>query len=193
MAAPKLLDSRRLTGLSLLLAQAGAVIDVATGDHDANEVEGIWREQLGRVLAAVGWAGAEIGVRRTPSGLGLAFTAPIDALYAATEVNVTASCGAEAIRRLITGGLFQYVKIPAEALMRMPGTQVDNLADVMVPLAREHSVKLIASDAEHEHHVVGLIDADVYLAQGDVLVPPRPIRADLASLAEPAQAGGKQT
>ncbi len=97
--------------------------------------------------------------------------------------------GTQAVSRLVTGGLFQFVKIPADALMRMPGTQIDNLADVLVPLAREHSVTLIASHAGQEHQVVGLIDADVFLAQGDVLAPARPVRADL-SAPQPADEPG---
>lgn len=83
----KLLDSRRLTGPGLLLDRAGAVIDVQVDDERREAVIAAWREAATRMLAAVGWEGERLAVRRYQGGASLAFTAPPDALYAATEVN----------------------------------------------------------------------------------------------------------
>jgi cyanophycin synthetase len=98
----KLLDSRRLTGPNLLWDREGAVIDVSLDPEEAGAakaaeaaVEAVeaWRREARRLLDAVGWQDEEITVRRFPGGEGgasLAISAPIDALYAATEVNEAA-------------------------------------------------------------------------------------------------------
>ncbi len=81
-------DSRRLTGPNLLTTGPGVVLDivVTAGDDGAGAAE-VWRRQLARMLEAVGWTDAELFSRIFPGGMSLAFHAPIDALYAATEVN----------------------------------------------------------------------------------------------------------
>ncbi|MEE8561491.1 MAG: Mur ligase family protein [Gemmatimonadota bacterium] len=92
----KLRDSRRLTGPNLLLEGPGAVIDVGFGvganpaDRGAIErgaVESAWRAHARTILEAVGWGRSLLAVHPFPRGLSLAFSAPEDALYAATEVN----------------------------------------------------------------------------------------------------------
>lgn len=80
-------DSRRLTGRNLLLDSAGAVIDATLGGHDAARITAAWGAALDRALAALGWHGAARAHRAWPGGVTVAFAAPIDALYAATEVN----------------------------------------------------------------------------------------------------------
>jgi len=82
-----LLDSRRLTGPSLLWDHEGAVIDVALAPEEAGAAVAAWRREARRLLDAVGWTGEETAVRRYPGGASLALSAPIDALYAATEIN----------------------------------------------------------------------------------------------------------
>jgi cyanophycin synthetase len=98
----KLLDSRRLTGPNLLWDREGAVIDVSLGSEEVDAADAAnaadaaveaWRREARRLLDAVGWGDEEIAVRRFPGGAGgasLAVSAPIDALYAATEVNEAA-------------------------------------------------------------------------------------------------------
>src|SRR6476659_7199484 len=89
-----LLDSRRLTGPSLLLDGPGAVVEVAlpappphlAAADAAQAVIPLWRERARRLLAAVGWGGERLAARAHAGGLSLAFSAPRDALYAATEV-----------------------------------------------------------------------------------------------------------
>jgi cyanophycin synthetase len=86
----KLLDSRRLTGPNLLLAGAGAAIEVSLDPGEAETAVAAWRENARRLLDAIGWEKEEIAVRAFPGGASLAISAPIDALYAATEVNEAA-------------------------------------------------------------------------------------------------------
>jgi UDP-N-acetylmuramyl tripeptide synthase len=83
-------DSRRLTGPSLLLDTPGAILDVALQGLDPQVAIEAWRAELLPLLEAVGWAGAPIAARSHRQGITLAFGAPIDALYAATEVNEAA-------------------------------------------------------------------------------------------------------
>jgi len=97
--ALRLLDSRRLTGPNLLLDRAGAVVEIAwedAGEDEIGRAVSSWREEAARLLAAVGWPGEERVARPHPGGVSLAFTAPIDALYAATEVNEAAWAAARA-------------------------------------------------------------------------------------------------
>lgn len=77
-------DSRRLTGGNLFFDGQGAVIEVAADDAPA--AAAAWRAQVTRVLAALTWP-IELYERFYPGGVSLAFAAPLDCLYAATEVN----------------------------------------------------------------------------------------------------------
>jgi len=93
----ELADSRRLTGPNLYLDGPGAVLDVAVGagERSASSLARV-REALLGWLADVGWADALVAGRAWPAGFSLAVCAPIDALYAATEV--TEAAFAEASR-----------------------------------------------------------------------------------------------
>lgn len=96
----QLLDSRRLTGPNLLLDRPGAVIEVSLSSEEAEGAVSAWRAQVRRVLDAVGWGREEIATRLFPGGASLAVTAPVDGLYAATEVNEvawTAAASGEAV------------------------------------------------------------------------------------------------
>src|SRR5947209_7627391 len=86
-----LLDSRRLTGPNLLLDGPGAALEVDLAPFDpgaAEAVAALWREGARRLVEAVGWGGERLAARphRGGRGLSLALSAPLDALYAATEV-----------------------------------------------------------------------------------------------------------
>ncbi len=83
----ELIDSRRLTGPNIVWNHPGAVIDIRFGDNEPDEVIDTWKQQLGRMLKAVGWDALEVAVHRVPGGASLVFAAPIDALYAGTDIN----------------------------------------------------------------------------------------------------------
>jgi len=80
-------DSRRLTGPNLVSDRPAAVLEVDLAPDAADEAIRLWREEARRALDALGWTKESLLVRRFPGGASLALTAPIDALYAATEVN----------------------------------------------------------------------------------------------------------
>lgn len=86
----KLEDSRRLTGPNLFGAITGAIIDVEIINFDIDQVVSIWRQQVKQLLNAVGWNNEKIIFRKYRDGASLVITAPIDVLYAATEVNEAA-------------------------------------------------------------------------------------------------------
>ncbi len=84
----KLRDSRRLTGPNILWHRPCAIIDVAVEDLESiGTLLYYWTDHARRMLDAVGWEDEQLTHRRFASGVSLALSAPIDVLYAATEVN----------------------------------------------------------------------------------------------------------
>ena len=80
-------DSRRLTGANLYFDGAGAALETSPGlafDADARQR---WRDNIARARATLGWPAGAVVVREHASGASLAFAAPADQLYVATEVN----------------------------------------------------------------------------------------------------------
>ncbi len=85
----QLVDSRRLRGPNLQVGRAAAVAEVSLdpGD-DPEEATRAWRRALERLAAALGVADVAHAVARPfPGGICFVLPAPIDILYAATEIN----------------------------------------------------------------------------------------------------------
>jgi len=81
------LDARRITGPNLLWNRAGSILDIDCAAEETDAVIHAWEEAVRYMLAAVGWADESTCSRQLTGGVSLAFSAPIDALYAATEIN----------------------------------------------------------------------------------------------------------
>ena len=81
------LDARRLTGPSLLFDGHGSILDVACSAEEAERLAPVWRRHVERMLEALGWRDAEFATATLAGGISLAFTAPVDALYAASAIN----------------------------------------------------------------------------------------------------------
>ncbi len=120
-------DSRRLPGVNLLFDGPGAVLDVGFPDSEGDRVVALWQAHLARILGALHWPKAVVRVRRVPGGASLFFSAPLDALYAATEVNEWAWHAAVAE----AGG----TAVPATA---------DGVAALTPFITREREPKLVA-------------------------------------------------
>lgn len=93
----EMLDSRRLPGANLLWERPGAVIDVNADAALLPQLIEAWKLAARARLDGVGWTEHDCRVRVSKSGASLAISAPLDALYAATEVNEsawTAACAA---------------------------------------------------------------------------------------------------
>lgn len=87
---PRLLDSRRLTGPNLFWDLPGAVLDISIDDIPVELVIAAWSAEVSRLLEAVGWSAENICSRIYDGGASLVINAPIDALYAACELNEVA-------------------------------------------------------------------------------------------------------
>lgn len=81
------LEARRLTGPSLLFDVPAAVLDVACNPDEAHRLIPMWRKQVTRMLTELGWAMPQFQSRVLSGGVSMAFSAPVDALYAASEIN----------------------------------------------------------------------------------------------------------
>lgn len=80
-------DSRRLTGCNFYFSGTGAVLEAAPGLSFDDAALARWRDNIAAARDALGWLDGEVVVRRHRAGVSLAFAAPLDRLYAATEVN----------------------------------------------------------------------------------------------------------
>ncbi len=80
-------DARRLTGPNAVFDGIGSVLDVSCTPDEADRLIPVWADNVGRMLEALDWPSAEFASRRLDGGISLAFSAPIDQLYAASEIN----------------------------------------------------------------------------------------------------------
>jgi cyanophycin synthetase len=78
-------DSRRLTGCNLYFDGTGAALESVPDAAFDDAAVARWRDNIAEARAALGWPGGEVYVRRHASGVSLAFEAPMDQLYTATE------------------------------------------------------------------------------------------------------------
>ena len=90
------LDARRLTGPSLLADVPGAILDVACSAADADRLVPVWTKHVERMLADLDWTQCEFSSVKLSEGVSLFFSAPIDALYAASEINEWAWAASDA-------------------------------------------------------------------------------------------------
>jgi len=93
----ELLDSRRLTGPNLFWDRPGAILDVAVKGIPPDRLIQAWSEEVAVLMQAVGWPPGQIRWRVFDGGISLVIGAPIDVLYAATDLNEAAFNRAVAI------------------------------------------------------------------------------------------------
>ncbi len=137
-------DSRRLTGPNLFGISPGAVIDVEIRNINPDEIISIWKKKAAMLLNKTGWNNETTSFRKYDGGASLVITAPIDCLYAATEVN-------EAAWNLTTK---QY-----------QGEDTENLDEIILSLINEieceqnpHLIEIYKAAIKHQ--VVFLSDDD---------------------------------
>ena len=83
-------DSRRLTGKSFIWDYPGAIMDVFVSGIDKQRVVEHWQKQVNILLQAVGWEEQKTDYRIFDDGISFVISAPLDGLYAATEINEAA-------------------------------------------------------------------------------------------------------
>ena len=81
------LDARRLTGPSLLWDKPGSILDISCTAAESEQLITVWEQHVRRMLHAVGWSRESTCHWRLSGGVSLAFSAPIDVLYAASAIN----------------------------------------------------------------------------------------------------------
>jgi UDP-N-acetylmuramyl tripeptide synthase len=79
-------DSRRLTGPNLFWNKPGAILDVEIDDTDKDKVISLWIKHCRYLLDTLAWDTEQITHRPYAGGASLVISAPIDCLYAATEI-----------------------------------------------------------------------------------------------------------
>lgn len=138
------LDSRRLTGPNILWERPGAVLDARLDPGREQDVVAAWTAEARTLLDAVGWSDSQLATRVFDGGASFAMEAPIDALYAATEVNEAAF---ERARQRLAG--------------TEPPPASDELARLTTLIAEEREpARLALQDAAAQHRVAFLWDDD---------------------------------
>ncbi|MEY2866436.1 MAG: hypothetical protein RIQ43_462, partial [Pseudomonadota bacterium] len=79
-------DSRRLTGPNVYFAVPAVVLE-ARADAVSEIERQQWQAIVTGIAAELDWALPQFAFKFHPKGATLAFTAPLDQLYTATEVN----------------------------------------------------------------------------------------------------------
>ena len=80
-------DSRRLTGSNLYFPGTGAALETLRGLEFDDAALEQWKQNVDAARRALGWQEDTLVLRPHRTGVSLAFTAPPDQLYTATEVN----------------------------------------------------------------------------------------------------------
>jgi cyanophycin synthetase len=168
----RILDSRRLTGPNLLLDGPGALLEVATQGLEPEVAVSAWRAELIPLLHAVGWDDAAVAWRAHAQGLSLAFGAPLDSLYAATEVNEAAW---HAAAGRLGGGETprDHDDDPHDPALEdtasdgdEPRDRDDVVADLQAAIARERKPELIRLAERARRHGVTLLADDRRVSVG---------------------------
>ncbi len=141
----ELIDARRLTGPNVLLDGPGTVLDVAVGDAGRDVLYRAWQRRLWQMLDDLGWQPARPPTVQRPlaGGLSMAFAAPIDALYVATEVNEWAFAAAVAD---LAGAAFPGRESERARLAAATAEEANPELLALAGAARRHGVTLLWDD-----------------------------------------------
>lgn len=123
-------DSRRLTGANLFFASTGAVLEVVADVVDDSLLDE-WRNRVTRARQRLGWERSNTVARVHRPGASLAFAAPCDQLFVATEINEWALCSALMERDPARWGLLE------EALHQAALEDADDRHSVIPPVLEE--------------------------------------------------------
>lgn len=133
---PPFEDSRRLTGSNFYFAGCGAALETMGPQARDPVALAAWWMRANAAREALGWAGTEPVMRVHRSATSLAFTAPADQLYTATEINEWAWCASVA---------FHDFHAPGHPSTRDTASAL-------------HTLQRFAA-AEHRPDVIALLDA----------------------------------
>lgn len=141
----RFVDARRLTGPSVLLDRPGVILDIACASGEADDILPSCVSLIRRMLDALEWPGQSVSHLSLKGGVSIAFSAPIDALYAAVEIAEWAWRCCEAQRAGATEPEFDA----AVASVRSAAAQESNPQLLALEAAaRQHGVSLLWDDDE---------------------------------------------
>lgn len=139
------LDARRLTGPNVLGNKPGAILDVACTPEEAGWLIPHCKAQIQRMLDAVGWGRETICYQRSSGGVSIAFSAPIDALYAAVTINewAWACCEQE-----FSGGPLPDFDTKVTEIKTAIAAESNTLLLALAQAASEHGLSFLWDDEE---------------------------------------------
>ncbi len=141
----RFLDARRLTGPNVLSNNSGAILDIECTAEEADRLIPFCEDRIHRMLTAVGWEGESVCHIRLLGGLSMTFSAPIDALYAASAINewVWDCCEAEFL-----GGQTPDLVAKAEEIRAAIADEANPALLNLQSAAAGHGVSLLWDDDE---------------------------------------------
>lgn len=162
-------ESRRLTGPNLFTTAPGAICDVIVASEHRLTLVKAWHDHARLLLDALGWQASVCFDRTHDTGVSLMLTAPIDCLYAATDVNEAA---------------FERARCELEGA-DMPDISA-SLGALAALIAEERNPALLALQSAAEQHNAPFLvdDDDVSIGYGanattwPVTAPPDPAQVD---------------
>ena len=138
-------DARRLTGPNVLMDPPGSILDVACAEEEADKVVACWTEAVRRMVSDLGWTGVSLSYRKLVGGLSLAFSAPIDVLYAATALNEWAFDVCDAT---LAGTALPDYQASLAAVREAAAEEANPKLIALQKAAAQHSVTLLWDDDE---------------------------------------------
>ncbi len=141
----KISDSRRLTGPNLFWNKAGAILDIECSNNNTDKVIKLWKGHCRSLLDALGWKDEEIRTRIYDGGASLVISAPIDCLYAATEV--TEAAFAMTIKEL-EGTTTVSIDDHLPLLLKEINSEINPALIALQKAAALHDVKFLSDDDE---------------------------------------------
>ncbi|MGJ8560398.1 MAG: Mur ligase family protein [Litorimonas sp.] len=141
----QLTDSRRLTGPSLLLDRPGAAAEISVAKDIKGKAIALWTAQVRTLLDAVEWEDEQFASRLYEGGATLAITAPIDGLYAATEIIEAAW---NAVQASLDGLPIPDLSAVIEHLQHEISAERDPALVALATAARARAVAFLMDDDE---------------------------------------------
>jgi len=138
-------DSRRLTGKNLIWDYPGAIIDVFISGIEPHQVVDCFKDSLAFILERIGWTQSHFHYRLFEGGASFVISAPMDALYAATEVN-------EAV----------WLQVCEHFLQQVPDETLEQACERIIAAIEEESNPLLMNFLKQssEHQIPFLVDDD---------------------------------
>ncbi len=90
--------------------------------------------------------------------------------------------GDMSLKSILSLGIFNIIKVPAAELLRIGKDDITSFAEQIVSLALTNNITLIASEIEDDAQSISMIDSEIYLAQGNALMPAKALKKELGGL-----------